>query len=117
MCEDSVDISQATRAESLGWIVGGVALAALVSKSGVIGVATAVSLSYAVTFIIVSMYAKRPGVRDHDFWYPHPATTCEAGQHCFQQCGGGNSAEARAAVEDEPEEVTLSVRGLSRSLG
>jgi O-antigen/teichoic acid export membrane protein len=90
--------SQVTGAESLGGIVGGVSLAALVPKSGVIGVATAVSLSCVATFIVVSMYAKRPGVR---------AVTTPGTHIRRRRARMGNSAFSSAAAGIAPRQGPL----------
>lgn len=53
--------SLATRAEALGWLVGGVALAVLLPLWGVTGVAAAVSVSYITTLVVMLGFSKRLG--------------------------------------------------------
>jgi O-antigen/teichoic acid export membrane protein len=50
--------SYATRAEGLGWIVGGIALLLLLLLWGATGVATAVSISYIVTLLLMLRFAR-----------------------------------------------------------
>lgn len=55
--------SLATRAEVLGWIVGGLALVVLLPAWGATGVALAVSASYATTLLAMLRFARRLGAQ------------------------------------------------------
>ncbi len=53
--------SLATRAEMLGWLGGGIALAVMLPLWGVNGVAVAVSASYITTLLVMLGFARRLG--------------------------------------------------------
>lgn len=68
----------ATRAEMLGWLAGGVALAALLPLWGVIGVAVAVSVSYMATLVVMMVVLHRLGLHAVEILVPRRADLSQA---------------------------------------
>jgi O-antigen/teichoic acid export membrane protein len=62
--------SLATRAEMLGWLGGGIALAVLLPLWGVNGVAVAVSASYITTLLVMLGFSKRLGAHPAKMFVP-----------------------------------------------
>lgn len=68
----------ATRAEMLGWLAGGVALAAMLPLWGVNGVAVAVSVSYAATLVAMMVVCHRLGLHAVEILVPRRADLSQA---------------------------------------
>jgi O-antigen/teichoic acid export membrane protein len=68
----------ATRAEMVGWLVGGLALAVFLPLWGVTGVALAVSVSYGATLVAMLQFCRKLGMRSSRLLAPTRADLAKA---------------------------------------